>query len=55
MTYFRFVTRHRRGKWYPSLALAQRFASAIGAGFFDNRSGAFVAYPGSTLETVEAD
>jgi hypothetical protein len=53
MTRFRFVTPHRIGKWYADLHLAQRFANGIGAGFMDLRSGAFVAYPGTTLETAE--
>lgn len=52
MTKFRFVTPHRIGKWYGDLGLAQRFANAIGAGFLDRRSGRFVAYPGTQLETV---
>lgn len=51
MTRFRFVTPHRRGKWYPSLALAQRFAAAIGAGFLERRSGQFVLYRDAKLET----
>ena len=56
MTRFRFVTPHRRGKWYPDLSLAQRFAEAIGAGFLDRRTGKFVLYPGARLETrVEPD
>lgn len=54
MTRFRFVTPHRIGKWYADLHLAQRFANAIGAGFFDTRSGDFVAYPGTRLETIDA-
>lgn len=53
MTKFRFVTPRRRGKWYATLDLAQRFAAAIGAGFLDRRSGAFVAYPGTELERAE--
>ena len=52
MTKFRFVTPHRIGKWYTDLGLAQRFASAIGAGFLDRRSGRFIAYSGTRLETV---
>jgi hypothetical protein len=52
MTKFRFVTPHRIGKWYTDLGLAQRFANAIGAGFFDRRSGCFVAYRDTRLETV---
>jgi hypothetical protein len=52
MIKFRFVTPHRIGKWYSDLGLAQRFANAIGAGFFDRRSGRFVAYPGTRLETA---
>jgi len=55
MTRFRFVTPHRRGKWYPDLKLAQRFAAVIGAGFLDRRSGQFVLYPGSRMETVTDD
>lgn len=55
MTRFRFVTPHRQGKWYPTLALAQRFAAAIGAGFLELRSGQFVAYPGVRLETWRDD
>mgnify|MGYP001446778648 CR=1 FL=1 len=35
MTQYRFVTRSRTGKWYPSLADAQRQANRIGAGFTD--------------------
>jgi len=53
MTKFRFVTPHRAGKWYTDLRLAQRFANAIGAGFLDHRSGRFVAYPGTRLESAE--
>lgn len=53
MTRFRFVTPHRIGKWYAELDLAQRFAHAIGAGFLDARSGRFVAYPGTRLETAQ--
>jgi hypothetical protein len=52
MTVFRFVTPHRRGKWYPDLKLAQRFANAIGAGFWEKRSGRFYQYPGTRLETA---
>lgn len=54
MKKFRFVTPHRNGKWYDDLGLAQRFAHAIGAGFLDRRSGRFVAYPGTRLETDSA-
>ena len=53
MTKFRFVTPHRIGKWYNDLGLAQRFANTLGAGFFDHRSGCFVAYPGTRLERAE--
>ncbi len=52
MTRFRFITPNRIGKWYTDLGLAQRFAAAIGAGFLDKRSGRFVAYPGTRLETA---
>lgn len=55
MTRFRFVTPNRFGKWYPSLRLAQRFAAAIGAGFFDERSDQFVAYRDTRLETERLD
>ena len=56
MTRFRFVTKHRHGKWYPDLKLAQRFAAANGAGFLDAKSGQFVLYLGARLEvTGEAD
>ena len=51
MKYFRFVTPHRAGKWYPDLALARQQAAAIGAGFLDRRTGMFVAYCGTRLET----
>lgn len=51
MTRYRFVTPHRTGKWYPDLITAQQHACAIGAGFFDTRSGRFYAYPGTALET----
>jgi hypothetical protein len=52
MSKYRFITPHRAGKWYSDLNLAKRFANAIGAGFFDNRSGEFVAYPGTKLEVA---
>lgn len=55
MTRFRFVTPHRRGKWYPSLELAQRFAAAIGAGFLERRSGRFIRYPEARLEAQTDD
>ena len=55
MTRFRFITPHRVGKWYTELSLAQRFAAAIGAGFLDTRSGRFVAYPGTRLETASVE
>ncbi|WP_395333461.1 hypothetical protein WBP06_07680 [Novosphingobium sp. BL-8H] len=54
MSRFRFVTPHHTGKWYATLEMAQRFASRIGAGFFDARSGRFVAYPETTLECSKA-
>lgn len=53
MTRYRFVTPQRAGKWYADLLTAQRHANAIGAGFFDERSGNFYAYPGTRLETRE--
>jgi hypothetical protein len=55
MTKFRFITPHRIGKWYDDLDLAQRFANTIGAGFFDRRSGQFVAYPGTRLERADLE
>lgn len=51
MQLFRFVTPHRAGKWYPDLAEARRQAAAIGAGFLDRRTGMFVAYRDTRLET----
>ena len=50
---FRFITPHRTGKWYPDLATAQRQAMAIGAGFYEQRSGQFIQYPGTRLETTD--
>lgn len=57
MSRYRFVTPHRIGKWYPDLETAKRFASAIGAGFMDSRTGRFIAYVGTRLEvtSVSAD
>lgn len=52
MTEYRFRTPHRSGKWYRSLAQAQHFANAIGAGFLD-ATGGFVAYRGTVLEMRE--
>jgi len=54
MSRFRYVTPHHTGKWYATLEMAQRFASRIGAGFLDPRSGRFVAYPDTTLECSKA-
>ncbi len=51
MKLFRFVTPHRAGKWYPDLSLARKQAAAIGAGFLDTRTGMFVAYRDTRLET----
>jgi len=53
MTQYRFRTANRTGKWYDSLASAQRFANAIGAGFLDP-TGSFVAYRGTVLELRES-
>ena len=53
MSLYRFVTPHRTGKWYPDLLTAQRQAFAIGAGFFDERTGMFYAYRDTRLETPE--
>jgi len=54
MTQYRFRTPSRRGKWYDTLAQAQRFANAIGAGFLDP-AGRFVAYRGTVLELRDND
>lgn len=51
MKMFRFVTPHRVGKWYSDLNLARKQAMAIGAGYLDRRSGKFVAYCNTRLET----
>ena len=51
MRLFRFVTPHRAGKWYPDLMLARKQAATIGAGFLDQRTGMFIAYRGTRLET----
>ena len=53
MTQYRFVTRARAGKWYATLAEAQRQANRIGAGFTD-ALGRFVAYRGTILEVRES-
>ena len=52
MTQYRFVTRGRVGKWYSSLAEAQRQANRIGAGFSD-ALGQFVPYRATVLEMRE--
>ena len=49
MVEYRFITPHRKGKWYRTLALAQHFANVIGAGFLD-QAGNFVPYRGTILE-----
>lgn len=54
MKLFRFVTPHRTGKWYPDLTLARQQAATIGAGFLDTRTGMFVAYRDTRLETRRA-
>jgi len=53
MTKYRFVTPHRKGKWYSDLQQAQRFAHAIGAGFVESLTGRFVAYRHTRLEVAE--
>jgi hypothetical protein len=52
MTQYRFITPHRTGKWYQTLADAQIYANSIGAGFVD-ASGTFVPYRGTVLELRE--
>ncbi|WP_338244704.1 hypothetical protein [Aurantiacibacter hainanensis] len=49
MRQYRFITPHRKGKWYDRLSQAQAFANRIGAGFLD-ASGQFVPYRGTVLE-----
>jgi hypothetical protein len=51
---YRFITPHRRGKWYPDLQTAQRFAAQIGAGLMESRTGRFFAYRGTKLEVAPA-
>ncbi len=53
MSSYRYVTPNRTGKWYPDLLMAQRQAFAIGAGFFDQRTGMFYAYKDTRLEQAE--
>ncbi|MCJ2187393.1 hypothetical protein [Novosphingobium beihaiensis] len=52
MKNYRFITPKRTGKWYPDLETAQRHACEIGAGYLDTRTGQFVAYVGTVLETI---
>ena len=53
MTYYRFITPHRTGKWYRDLAAAQAQACAIGAGFLSRMGERFVAYHDTKLETAD--
>jgi len=53
MIQYRFITRHRTGKWYSDLRSAQLRANAIGAGFLDP-AGNFVPYRGTVLELRKA-
>jgi hypothetical protein len=55
MAHYRFVTPHRHGKWYPDLQTAKRFACSIGAGYYDQRSGTFVAYRETKLEVARQE
>lgn len=50
---YRYVTPSRSGKWYADLKEAQRQSVRIGAGFLDEASGRFFAYPGTRLETYD--
>ena len=50
MTYYRYVTGHRAGKWYRDLKTAQQQACGIGAGFLDPRTGMFYQYRDTRLE-----
>lgn len=54
MILYRFITRHRTGKWYADLRTAQLRANAIGAGFLDP-AGHFVPYRGTVLEMRKSD
>ncbi len=53
MHMYRFITPHRRGKWYPDLQTAQAQAGVIGAGFLDTRTGKFIAYRETELEVED--
>lgn len=53
MVEYRFVTPNRVGKWYRSLRDAQRYACRIGAGFLNESTRQFVAYPGVQLQCRE--
>ncbi len=50
---YRFITPGRKGKWYPTLEMAKRFANRIGAGSLD-AAGNFVAYRDTVLEERRA-
>ncbi len=50
---YRYVTADHFGKWYGTLEDAQRHSVRIGAGYLDEKSGEFFAYPGTRLETFE--
>ena len=54
MSYYRFVTPSRSGKWYPSVEAAQQAAAWIGAGFWDELSRIFYPYRFTRLETRTA-
>ncbi len=54
MTQYRYRTPHRSGKWYDTLAQAQHYANAIGAGFLCP-VGTFTAYRGTILELRQKD
>ncbi len=50
MAYYRFVTPSRSSKWYPSVEAAQRAASRMGAGFWDDLTRIFYPYRFTRLE-----
>ncbi|MGD9811135.1 MAG: hypothetical protein AB7U35_07330 [Sphingobium sp.] len=50
---YRYVTADHFGKWYGSKEEAQRHSARIGAGYFDESTGEFYAYPGTRLEVFE--
>ncbi len=52
---YRFITPNKTGKWYPTLAIAQRHACSIGAGYLNDGSGEFFQYCETRLEMREVE